>query len=106
MAMRYFTDQDGTEWTAWDVTPQSNALRIRSGGDGAPAGPSSGLQRMTDGLQDGWLCFECEGEKRRLAPRPDDWAEAPDAALHALLAAATPVLGRARTTFRTERETV
>ena len=24
----------------------------------------------------GWLCFEGEGEKRRLAPVPDGWEEA------------------------------
>jgi hypothetical protein len=29
------------------------------------------------GFEGGWLCFECEtGEKRRLAPVPENWAAA------------------------------
>ena len=28
---------------------------------------------LTAGLDAGWLCFENAGEKRRLAPIPEDW---------------------------------
>jgi hypothetical protein len=29
----------------------------------------------------GWLCFESEGEKRRLAPVPENWDQADEPAL-------------------------
>lgn len=39
----------------------------------------------------GWLAFETKGEKRRLAPYPQDWETMSSAELEALLAAATIV---------------
>ena len=40
----------------------------------------------------GWLCFESEGEKRRLAPVPDDWDEAGPDRLSTWLQAAKRVV--------------
>ena len=71
MAYREFTDDGGTSWRAWDTYPGS-AANVRPGFEG------------------GWLGFECEAERRRLAPVPDGWEEASDDELRALLARAQP----------------
>ena len=39
----------------------------------------------------GWLCFESEGEKRRLTPVPDEWERAGADALGGWLAGAIAV---------------
>jgi len=41
---------------------------------------------------DGWLCFESEGEKRRLAPVPNGWDEAGPDRLSTWLQAAKRVV--------------
>jgi hypothetical protein len=38
----------------------------------------------------GWLLFTCEGERRRLAPLPSGWREAPEEQLRRWCAAAAP----------------
>jgi hypothetical protein len=94
VAHRTFTDPAGAAWHVWDTYPSTGSGRL------AVAASYAG----------GWLCFErVAGEpsepvvvgpasglaKRRLAPIPAAWAEAADAELHALLAAAQPVAPRA-----------
>jgi hypothetical protein len=71
MAYREFTDDAGTTWRAWDTYPGS-AANVRPGYEG------------------GWLGFESEGERRRLAPVPAAWADASDDELRAMLASAHP----------------
>lgn len=66
--LRQFTDTQGISWRVWDVWPttrpsSSSATRTESYA-GAFPGQSFG---------DGWLCFECEREKRRLSPIPAEW---------------------------------
>lgn len=70
MAYRSFTDRDGTEWQVWDVVPSSTVRHTLSGG---------------------WLTFESEAEKRRLAPVPLYWVSADDAELERLMRTATVV---------------
>jgi hypothetical protein len=41
-------------------------------------------------LSGGWLCFERDGEKRRLAPVPEHWLDASDEELDALCRRSTP----------------
>ena len=43
---------------------------------------------------EGWLLFTCDGERRRLAPPPSGWRDAPEDQLRRWCAAAAP----ARTT--------
>lgn len=84
MAARTFEAPDGTTWTAWAVIPgQVSEFRSTSG---------SHLPRQ---MADGWLCFDCGTEKRRLVPLPGNWAERTNAELWFLCRAAEPV--RART---------
>jgi hypothetical protein len=58
----------------WHVRPQSGVLR--------GASPE---------LANGWLCFERDGEKRRLAEPRHDWETISDADLLALLGQAKAV---------------
>lgn len=57
MGYREFIDDTGTLWRAWDTHPvAANTLRT-----------------VSPGYAGGWLTFECEGERRRLAPIPTGW---------------------------------
>jgi hypothetical protein len=49
-------------------------------------------------LTKGWLCFEREGERRRLQPIPERWAALDDAGLEKLLEVANVAPVRKRTT--------
>jgi hypothetical protein len=102
VAVRSFTDGAGTQWTVWAVRPQTRERRTgpdrrsgqdrreewarRSGGPLAdrrrtPDRRASSDRRLTPraraailpGLEQGWLCFEAGGERRRLTPIPSDW---------------------------------
>jgi hypothetical protein len=66
MPHRAFTDSTGRDWDVWSVHPEH--------------GPN---------VRNGWLVFETKGEKRRLVRFPNDWVEAPVAALEQLLESAT-----------------
>lgn len=59
MAYRELTDREGREWRVWDTYPG----RLASGGV------------VSQAFAQGWLTFECVGEKRRLAPVPAGWEE-------------------------------
>jgi hypothetical protein len=75
--LRNFTHQ-GTEWMVWDTRPLS-------------AAEVSGRMAVAQEFADGWLTFQCEQEKRRLAPVPSEWFELPETQLAALLEQAAPV---------------
>lgn len=66
--LREFKDANGTHWRVWDVYPYSGSSS-RSSTD--PAGTFSAFPSRE--LSEGWLVFECEKEKRRLAPIPPEW---------------------------------
>ncbi|HWH53782.1 MAG TPA: hypothetical protein VN651_19675 [Gemmatimonadaceae bacterium] len=86
MSFRTFVDASGVEWQAFDVVPRSEERRHydrREQGDEVAmfADRRDGDRRISVGamttfqkaVAGGWLCFECEGERRRLSPIPDDW---------------------------------
>lgn len=75
MPVREVTDGDDCRWTVWDTYPQSS--------------------QVMDGYEAGWLTFECEGEKRRITPVPDGWADASELQLLGYLAAAKIVQRKA-----------
>jgi hypothetical protein len=75
--LRSFTHQ-GTEWTVWDTRPESN-------------GEGSRRVAVAEEFAAGWLTFQCDAEKRRLAPVPSQWFELPEPQLAALLERAAPV---------------
>ena len=77
--MRTFIDSAGVRWDAWEVR------RDHVGSFGFTHHPVA-LE-----LQDGWLCFASSGERRRLAPYPDDWRRLSIDQLAALCARAEAV---------------
>ncbi|HYR08234.1 MAG TPA: hypothetical protein VEQ60_10715 [Longimicrobium sp.] len=72
MPIREFTDAGGVCWQVWATTPMRGDVRPQ--------------------FASGWLAFESNGERRRLAPIPRAWEEAVDGGLCELLAQATPVV--------------
>jgi hypothetical protein len=73
MIRRFLLADDG-EWVVFNVSP--------------------GISDMVDPeFCRGWLCFEHEDERRRLAPIPKNWEELPEPYLAGLWAVATPVPG-------------
>ena len=81
MPIREFVDSNGVRWRVWDVTPERMHPAIASE-------PSLGEYR------EGWLTFESETERRRLARVPSDWERLSEADLTSLLEASQPVTHR------------
>lgn len=65
---RTFTDAEGKTWQVFSVHPSTRV----------------GRAAVRAAFAHGWLTFECGEETRRLAPIPEDWQTADDAALGAL----------------------
>ena len=90
MALRTFTDADGTLWNVWNVVPSithtHQALTV--------------MAAMTGG----WLCFESSAAKRRLVPIPNGWEEVTDAELARMLATAEVVQPRVPRSLSTAPE--
>lgn len=74
--MKMFRDSNHVAWTVFEVRRQVNAK-----GD---------WSYLPSGYSDGWLCFECISEKKRLVRYPEHWREFSDADLEHLLEQATP----------------
>lgn len=78
--MREYTDNEGVRWLVWIVMPSQLARE-------------SAATSLPGGLQGGWLCFQSDGQKRRLCPIPAGWEDRSDAELDVLRRAADPVTG-------------
>jgi hypothetical protein len=78
--MRTVDDDAGTRWTIYAVSPDELSFGRR--------------ELLPIAFRDGWLVFECAGERRRLAPVPPQWAGFPDVALRQMIASAEPVPAR------------
>jgi hypothetical protein len=94
VSYRTFLDPRGKRWEVWLVTPAAAERRkvdrraAAGRSDPFTGGPERRKtpERRRDPFQrsmavasefsQGWLCFESEGEKRRLAPVPPGWEEA------------------------------
>jgi hypothetical protein len=70
---------DETEWDVWDVRPELRSTH------------SLGAE-----MRDGWLCFQCGSQRRRLSPIPDDWDRLEEGELR-------PLFERARTVAPLDR---
>jgi hypothetical protein len=91
MAYRKIVDSTQQAWDVWEVVP-SSVREITE----EPGSTASRKIVVPAELQDGWLAFQSEKERRRIAPVPRDWAEMPDEALLDLLVNA-PVIAPQRT---------
>jgi len=110
MNYRTFVDSRGRRWEVWLVLPSSAerraverrvvADRRASARPHAPERRASPDRRMGGHrpvgvaaiFQNGWLCFESEEEKRRLAPVPAGWADSGSEQLQAWCQAAKRVI--------------
>lgn len=87
--LRGFTDTTGVEWRVWEVVPSRAAIATSSVAQ-------SRTSLSTTPYANGWLCFESELEKRRLAPIPPGWELVAPSDIAQLLEQATVVERRAR----------
>lgn len=113
---RRFTDQHGKTWDVWQVHPAAaerrfSQRRVHDEDRTDAAERRSGLDRREERLARaliapefayGWLCFETQGEKRRLAPVPDRWDSADDETIEQWCCVAKPVVRRASGALRRE----
>ncbi len=74
MAYAEFPDREGRSWRVWHTRPRLADV----------------LSRLPLDWKGGWLTFECEGEKRRLAPVPPGWEDFSPARLDLLRRMAEP----------------
>src|SRR5436190_1974594 len=93
MSNRRIQDERGITWDIWDVLPGdvlAGTYDRRSGERLRVATPES-TSSVAPELENGWLCFQSAGERRRFAPIPADWFDFSDDSLRTLLHTATPV---------------
>ena len=74
MGYTEFTDGAGRSWRVWQTVPEVGTL----------------FTALAPGWTEGWLTFESEGEKRRLAPIPAEWESLPPQRLELLCRMAEP----------------
>jgi hypothetical protein len=95
MAHREFTDPLGRCWTVWSVVPERPERRRRDASVTARSErrrtPKEFRVPLGEQWIAGWLAFQTKGEKRRLAPIPDEWEGATDEQLHRMLERADPI---------------
>ena len=110
MAHRTFVDTDGTTWQVWDVYPQWAERRTRQRRVLEAAPPTRERRHrperrvhieppgmrvvLTPGFEAGWLTFESDEERRRLAPIPLGWEGAPEHALRTFCHEARAIGGK------------
>jgi len=68
MAVREFSDKNGVLWRVWQTRPSRDIYLGK--------------------YREGWLTFECDGERRRLAPVPAAWEDLPVTRLELMCRAA------------------
>ena len=110
MTHRAFKDREGKHWDVWIVHPSAAERRFVDRRvkeeDRAGAAERRTAQERRGGIRKspraavaeefahGWLCFETRGEKRRLAPVPEQWDRADEETLEKWCAMAAPALRR------------
>jgi hypothetical protein len=103
MAIRDFTDSDGTLWHVWRVQPTGaqdpayNGPERRRNTGGEPI-----LERRRRPVTRASFIPGLEQEKRRLFPAPADWESCPPEALAWYCQKAEPVRTREHGTFSVE----
>jgi hypothetical protein len=109
MSFRTFRDSAGQEWQVYAVEPRGDDEERRAGErrsgameiEEAPVDRRGLDRRVSVGpvhakrVLGAWLCFEHEGDKRRLTPIPAEWQKASDAQLEEWRVQARPARVRA-----------
>jgi hypothetical protein len=78
-----FTDSDGVDWQAWDVTRESLTSAHSD-------------ENYLGELREGWVVFQSGAIARRLSPIPPDWASRSPAELERMCRDAQLVVKRER----------
>ncbi len=93
MSNRRIQDQHGTTWDIWDVLPGDVLAGSydRRTSDRPRVTTPQATPTVQPELENGWLCFQSAGERRRFTPIPADWFGFSDTDLRELLDTATPV---------------
>jgi hypothetical protein len=82
IGIRKYSDQKGRPWLVWKTSPTFSPARSGSERRKLLARPQTRERRLLAERRgvvpppdwiNGWLCFEGEEEKRRLAPVPEEW---------------------------------
>jgi hypothetical protein len=80
MPVREVIDQHGRHWTIWRVSPEYVERRqsahpeiVRQVGERRKR--KEARATVSAEYRNGWLAFETAGERRRLVPVPEGWAE-------------------------------
>lgn len=90
--MREFRDLAGVQWNVFRATPHTS--------------PSKRERILPESYRLGWLVFECDRERRRLAPVPENWETLTEHELEQLCTLADVVPARApRREISSERPT-
>jgi hypothetical protein len=111
---RQFKDREGKVWDVWQVHPSAverryTDRRVKDEERWDKMDRRSGVDRRREALARnpvaaefaaGWLCFETQGEKRRLAPVPESWDRADDETIEQWCSLAKPVVRRPSGTIR------
>jgi len=90
---RTFKDLFGRTWDVWEVVPtglikSADGQETESTVSAAP--PRHSRRAISGALSEGWLAFQWDHERRRLAPIPEDWVGLDDDALQRLLERSAP----------------
>lgn len=84
MAVRDVVDENGTKWKVWSVL-------------GSEIHPKTAKEDFLGDYSEGWLCFEGDSQRRRLARYPRGWDKLPDKELLRLMKSAQVVAPRKHT---------
>jgi hypothetical protein len=86
---RRFRDLFGRDWQVWEVQPTAILGSARAAsGDHNQKNDARGAIRGV--FEKGWLAFQYDLERRRLAPIPENWVALDEGELRQLLDTATP----------------
>jgi hypothetical protein len=107
MTHRTFVDEQGRSWEVWEVHPEIVERRLNEDRRSVPRQTADRRQhvdirfRMAPELRHGWLAFQSDVERRRLAPIPEGWERLNDEDLQLLVRTASPQPAAADYTPRT-----
>ncbi len=94
MPHREFFDSQRVRWDVWEVIPEAAERRLAPDRRIAAREADDRRQhpqpryRVGEQMVHGWLCFESDTEKRRLAPIPSSWSALGDGDLERLCSTA------------------
>ena len=87
MPHRKIVDKDQCVWDVWEVVPSTVASKVEERSVHPRISSRRGPRKilLPKALQNGWLAFQCEDERRRISPIPAGWETMTDDELIRLL---------------------